>query len=107
MRVAVTGQVEKMTDHAVIDLTLAAELPGKGRDVIGNVSGGLDVLFDFRHCAQRKFSVFVNRAEEALVPGTVARQPQQQAAGLIWGSNRALFEARLFDGHRSYPFDLP
>ena len=54
----------------------------------------------FINRAQCKFLVFRNRAEQALVPGAIARQSQQETAGFVGGSNGALFKtlAATFHG---------
>jgi hypothetical protein len=81
-----------MADNLIIDLTPAPELPGEGLDVIRHIPRCLNVLFDLFNPAQGEFPVFVNRTEQALVPGAVARQSQQQAAGFIGRSDGALFK---------------
>jgi hypothetical protein len=43
--------------------------------------------------------IFVYRTEQALVPGAVARQPQQQAAGFIGRSDGALFKLVVYVVH--------
>jgi hypothetical protein len=67
--------------------------------MVGDLPGHLNVRLDFLHRSEGKFLFFVNRAEQALIPGTVSGKSKQEASGFIGRPYGALLEIFRQDGH--------
>jgi hypothetical protein len=61
----------------IIDLTAASQSPGKPLKILDDIFYGPDVSFDLFRAAPGKGLAFIDRAKEALVPGTIPGHPQQ------------------------------
>ena len=83
----------------IVHTAVSAQSFGERLNVVGNVPGSLNIGLDVGHRSQGELSAFVYRAELAMVPGAVARQPQQKALGFIGRPNGAGLEAEVSINH--------
>jgi len=73
---------EKKGEDRAGHLSPAARSPGKALNVLNDGTEEIDLPFDLLRRAVREFLTFVDRAEEALVPGTVAGEAKEETSRL-------------------------
>ncbi len=100
------GTPRNMGNHRIIHGAVSPQLVGKLPDIVRNVSRRLNILLDFVNGSKGKFPALVHRTKQALIPGAVAGQAKQQAAGFVGGADRSLFKTGGSDIHIFVPVSL-
>jgi hypothetical protein len=81
-----------MAKDRLIDSSRLAHFPGELADFVGDLLGLVYVLLHFFQRPDGKGFPFIGMAKFALVPGTVAGNPDQKALGFAGGTDGPHFQ---------------